>query len=59
MEEAKKVEAETPPIPNLASLELSSDVADEKAAAQAQPKAIAVVESKLSSLYYNFLLGFI
>ncbi|XP_059459159.1 remorin-like [Corylus avellana] len=44
MEEVKKVEAETPPIPNLASLELSNDVADEKAAAQAQPKALAVVE---------------
>ena len=52
------MEAETPPIPNLASLELSNDVANEKAAAQAQPKAIAVVESKLSSQYY-FLLVFI
>jgi len=51
MEEVKKVEAETPPpIPNLASLDLSNDVSEKKAVVQPppKPKALPVVESKLS-----------
>lgn len=50
MEEVKKVEAETPPpIPNLASLELSKDVSEKKAVVQPPPKPkVPVVESKLS-----------